>query len=106
MTGATRGAAFTASVPPKTNATALLQRGITAINHEGAMEETRRKLVWVESENFQGWACSVCAWAFNPLGPPVGQSLGEMMIQYERQRDKEFASHVCAERPRASKNLR
>jgi hypothetical protein len=70
------------------------------------MEETRRKLVWVESENFQGWACNACAWAFNPLGPPVGQSLSEMMIHYERLRDSEFASHVCAEHPRGSKNLR
>ncbi len=67
------------------------------------MAETRRELVWLESENFQGWACSACAWAFNPLGPPFGQSLGEMMIRYERQRDKEFASHLCAEHPRAGK---
>jgi hypothetical protein len=38
-----------------------------------------------------------CAWAFNPLGPIVGQSIDEMKMHYELQRDQEFASHVCAE---------
>jgi hypothetical protein len=68
------------------------------------MEEIRRKLVWVESKNFQGWACTECAWAFNPLGPAVGQSLEEMMGRYEKQRDAAFQSHVCAEHPHARKN--
>jgi len=64
----------------------------------------RRKLVWVERQNFQGWACTECAWVFNALGPLVGQSLDEMKSNYEKQRDKEFASHVCAEHPRVTKN--
>jgi hypothetical protein len=70
------------------------------------MEPTRRKLVWVERQNFQGWTCTGCTWAFNPLGPLVGESLEEMKMQYEQQRDKEFTVHVCAEHPRAAKNPR
>jgi hypothetical protein len=69
----------------------------------GAM---RRKLVWVKKETFQGWACSECAWAFNPIGPLVGESIVEMMEHYEQQRDKEFAAHVCSEHPRTTKNPR
>jgi len=70
------------------------------------MAAMRRKLVWVETQNFQGWICTECAWAFNPLGPVVGQSIDEMKMRYEQQRDQEFASHVCAEHPRATKNPR
>ena len=66
----------------------------------------RRKLVWVERQNFQGWGCTECAWVFNPSGPPVGKSLDEMKQNYEQRRDKEFASHVCAEHPRAPKDRR
>jgi hypothetical protein len=47
-----------------------------------------------------GWACSRCAWEFNPSGIPAGNTIGEMKLQYERERDKEFESHVCAEHPR------
>jgi hypothetical protein len=70
------------------------------------MEAMRRKLVWVERENFQGWACSECVWAFNPLGPLVGKSIDEMKMHYELQRDKEFAAHICAEHPRAARSPR
>ena len=70
------------------------------------MESMRRKLVWVERENFQGWACSECAWAFLPLGPLVGESIDEMKRHYGQQRDKEFTSHGCAEHPRVTKNPR
>jgi hypothetical protein len=45
------------------------------------MSAMRRKMLWVEGQNFQGWACS-------------------------EQRDKEFASHVCADHPRPTKNPR
>jgi hypothetical protein len=62
-----------------------------------------RKLAWIESQNFQGWACSECAWLFRPVGPLVGESLEEMKRNYESQRVKEFTSHVCAEHPRAAK---
>jgi hypothetical protein len=68
------------------------------------MAAIRRKLVWVERQDFQGWACSECAWAFNPSGPLVGKSIDEIKMRYEQQRDKEFASHLCAEHPRVTKN--
>jgi hypothetical protein len=70
------------------------------------MEAMRRKLVWVERQNLQGWACSECAWVFHPSGPPVGESIDEMKMHYERRRDKEFASHVCAKHLRATNNPR
>jgi hypothetical protein len=69
------------------------------------MEAMHRKLVWEERENFQGWVCTECAWEFNPSGPVVGQSIEEMKGRYEKQRDAEFRSHVCAEYPRTKKNL-
>ena len=65
--------------------------------------EPPRMLVWIEEPRFQGFRCSGCAWAFNPSGPPDGNSLQEMKQYYERRRDKEFAIHVCAEHPRAKK---
>jgi hypothetical protein len=37
---------------------------------------------------------------FNAVGPLVGESIDEMKMNYEQQRDKEFKSHVCAEHPR------
>ena len=54
-----------------------------------------RTLTWIEQLRFQGCGCSECAWVFNPSRPPAGNSLQEMMENYERQRDKEFAAHVC-----------
>jgi hypothetical protein len=69
-----------------------------------AIEAMRRKLVWIEKQGFQGWACSECAWVFNPLGPLVGKSIDEMKTHYEQQRDKEFTSHVCAEHPKPTQN--
>jgi hypothetical protein len=67
------------------------------------MEPLHRKLVWIEEQHFWGWCCSECAWLFRPLGPLVGQSIEVMKVHYEQQRDKEFASHICAEHRRASK---
>jgi hypothetical protein len=66
------------------------------------METRDRKMVWVEGRNFQGWACSQCAWMFNPQGPVGGGSFDEMMAQYEQDRDKEFAAHVCAAHPKST----
>jgi hypothetical protein len=65
--------------------------------------EGRRELIWVERQNFQGWACSECAWAFNSSGPLIGKTLDEMKMHYQDQRDKEFKSHICAEHPRTTK---
>lgn len=59
-----------------------------------------RQLIWVKSVHSESWACSECAWAFNPSGPPLGNSLDEMKQNFERQRGKEFAAHVCAAHPR------
>ena len=63
-----------------------------------------RMLIRVEGPCFQGYGCSECTWAFKPSGPLNGNSLDEMKELYKRQRDKEFAIHVCAEHPRAKKN--
>jgi hypothetical protein len=60
-----------------------------------------RTLVWIQNQNFQGFACSECDWVFDPSGALVGESLDEMKRKYEAQRDKEFAAHVCAKHPRA-----
>ena len=64
----------------------------------GLLGAMRRKLVWIDEPRFKGWGCSECAWVFNPSGSPIGESLAEMMQNYERERDKDFAAHVCAER--------
>ena len=63
----------------------------------------RREMVWVETEGFQGWACSECAWKFKPSGVLTGSSIDEMKQNYERERDREFASHLCAVHPRMQK---
>jgi hypothetical protein len=60
---------------------------------------TMRKIIWIKSAKSELWSCSRCAWAFKPSGPPHGNSLDEMMQNFERQRDQQFASHVCAEHP-------
>jgi hypothetical protein len=63
----------------------------------------RRTMIWIEGPRFQGNGCSECAWVFSPSGPPIGDSLSDMVEKYERRRDREFADHVCAEYP-GSKN--
>ena len=68
------------------------------------MGPLRRTLVWIERPNFQGWACSECAWVFKPSSQIVGNSIDEMKTKFGQERDKEFASHVCAEHPRATKD--
>jgi hypothetical protein len=55
-----------------------------------------RKLVWIDQPHFRGFGCSACAWVFSPSGAPAGNSFDEMMTKFESQRDREFASHVCA----------
>jgi hypothetical protein len=47
------------------------------------MAAMRRKLVGVETQNFQGWISTEGAWAFKPLGPIVGESIDEMKRHYE-----------------------
>jgi hypothetical protein len=59
-----------------------------------------RQMIWIKTARIETWACSACAWTFSPTGPPLGADLDEMKRNYERQRDKEYAIHVCAEHPR------
>ena len=86
------------------NTAAWFEVRLTAPNFEVAVEARRRELVWVERLNFQGWACSDCAWVFNPSGPLIAESLDKMKMHYQEQRDKEFKSHVCAEHRKSAKN--
>jgi hypothetical protein len=64
-----------------------------------------RKLIWIERQRFRGFGCSECAWVFNSSSTPAGKSFDEMMGNFELQRDREFTSHVCSDRP-ASKSAR
>ena len=59
-----------------------------------------RILIWVKSARVRGWGCSDCGWTFEGTGPPQGDSISEMIESFERLRDKEFASHVCAKHPK------
>jgi hypothetical protein len=59
----------------------------------------RRELVWVERH--EGWGCSQCALVFSMAAPPIGNSIDKMKRHFEMRRDKEFASHVCADHSRA-----
>ena len=61
---------------------------------------TNPELVWVEEQRSTGWACSGCAWQFNPSTFPAGNTLGEIKQNYEWQRDKDFESHVGVEHPK------
>ena len=62
-----------------------------------------RTLIWIEQPRFQGFGCSECAWVFNSPSSPAGKSFDEMMRNFELQRDKEFALHVCADHPRTKR---
>jgi hypothetical protein len=59
------------------------------------------EMVWVQTKDFMGWACSACAWKFNPSGIAAGNTLAEIKLNFERQRDKEFEAHVCAKHPKS-----
>ena len=104
MLKARKRAALVAAVLSKSNATPSFKKSLMASNCEVAMDPKRRKLVWAEKPKFQGWVCTECAWVFNPSWPLVGKTIDEMKTDFGQQRDKEFASHVCAEHPRAAKN--
>jgi hypothetical protein len=83
-----------------------LSKELKRVKLRGGKEPMRRKLVWTERPNFQGWACPECSWVFNASWPLVGTTIDEMKTKFEEERDKEFASHVCAEHPRATKDPR
>jgi hypothetical protein len=56
-----------------------------------------RELIWIDQERFRGFGCSACGWRFQPSTAAASTSFDEMMRNVELQRDKEFASHVCAD---------
>jgi hypothetical protein len=58
-----------------------------------------REMVWIQQQRFRGFGCSECGWRFNPGGGPSGESLDEMMRNFESLRDTEFKSHVCRDHP-------
>ncbi len=60
-----------------------------------------RNLVWIKSQNFEGFGCSECRWEFNSTGTLIGESFDQMKQTYEAERDKEFAAYACATFPRA-----
>jgi len=62
-----------------------------------------RTLTWIEQPRFQGFGCSECNWVFNSTDSPAGKSFDEMMRNFELQRDKGFALHVCADHPRTKR---
>ena len=64
-----------------------------------------RTMIWLQSPSRESWGCSECVWSFHPSGPPLGDSLDEMKQNYERQRDKEFVSHICTQLLKANKGL-
>jgi hypothetical protein len=63
-----------------------------------------RKLVWIDQQRFRGFGCSECGWRFKPSEMLSGGSFADVMRNFESQRDNEFASHVCADHPRARQN--
>jgi hypothetical protein len=64
-----------------------------------------RKMIWIKNARTEAWGCSQCAWTYRPTGPPIGSGMDEMKQNFESQRDKEFATHVCAEH-RVPKSVR
>ena len=59
-----------------------------------------RQLIWIDEGGFHGWGCSKCVWVFTSSDTLTGKSFDELTRNFEAQRDKEFASHVCTEHPR------
>ena len=59
-----------------------------------------RKMVWIKTARMEAWACSECAWTFSPKSPPRGANLDEMKQNFEIQRDREFATHMCGKHPK------
>jgi hypothetical protein len=63
-------------------------------------DRAARKIVWIEGQSRAGWGCSECRWVFTSPGPPVGETLEEMIRNFQMQMDAEFAAHDCAEHTR------
>lgn len=83
--------------------TSMMERNLPQPGQNANPERfSRRQMVWTKTARMEAWTCVACAWAFQPFGPPVGKSLEEMMLNYELQRDAEYAAHVCAMCPRTA----
>ncbi len=63
-----------------------------------------RHMIWIATARMETWGCSECTWTFKPSGPPVGNFLEEMIQNFEGQRDKDCALHVCAAHTRPMNN--
>jgi hypothetical protein len=69
-----------------------LPHGATALACAEEMRMTKcRELVWKEDR--QQWACSDCAWVFEPYALFGDQSLNKYFDVVRR--DDEFAEHLC-----------
>jgi hypothetical protein len=80
----------------------MIHNGTRMLDTQGKQqfrEIIMRQMIWIKTARIEAWACSSCAWMFSPTGPPLGADLDEMKRNFERQRDKEYAFHVCAEHP-------
>ena len=66
-----------------------------------SMKTFMRQMIWIKTERMEAWGCSQCDWTFKPSDPLRGSSLDEMKQIYLDQREREFASHICAAHPRA-----
>jgi hypothetical protein len=60
-----------------------------------------RQMIWIKTMRIEAWGCSQCDWTFKPSDPLRGSNLEEMKQNYLSQREREFASHICAAHPRA-----
>jgi hypothetical protein len=81
--------------------TSMMERNLPrTVESANPARFSRRRMVWTKTPSMEAWTCFACSWAFRPSGPPVGDSLDEMMLNYELQRDAEYASHVCSAHPR------
>jgi hypothetical protein len=81
--------------------TSMMERNLPGLGESANPKRfSRREMVWIKTARMEAWTCFACAWTFQPSGPPVGDSLEEMMLNYEHQRDAEYASHVCGMCPR------
>jgi len=61
---------------------------------------TMRAMIRFQMQEVNFWGCSDCAWVFRPSGPPLGNTIEAMGENYDRERDNNFAAHVCAQHPR------
>ena len=46
---------------------------------------------------FPVFFCSNCHWQFKPEGQPEGDTIAEMIENFNKKRDKEFEEHKCEE---------